>query len=375
MSWSSLSNQRTPLTLGIFPLSSSHFQSANQVKKMFGLDGQKEACSGNSSQPMATHWTLRYREGTKYAWREPPILPILLSTCYWHKQATRAGPCTNPLHKPDEADKAVHYRNFMKEYDNETKGWKSDKNHEKIAKNVFGDWQRNHHRNWLYGDDYATIPGLLDWEMRCALDGNWRGLNHMLVDQELREPELMKPHPEYKLEWKLAVCVHREKQKQDEPRKAKSVEKVVEEERSRYGQMHTWNDSQLAGFIDLMDEQEEEDEQRALAEKEFEVATLLVSMEKANAEAVASSPKVPSPKKRKRTEKKEVTRSSGQSSSDGLRRSSRTKNPKLPSDSLNHPPAPRSPIGTGDNDAPTTNNEQSSTAKPRLVLRLPSACS
>ncbi|KAJ4356166.1 uncharacterized protein N0V89_004196 [Didymosphaeria variabile] len=368
------SRQQTPLTLGVFPLPSWHFQSANEVKKLFDLHVQEEAGSRNSRQPMATHWTLKYREGTKHAWREPPMLPmlpIIPSARYQHKQVTKADLCTIPLHKPGEADKAAHYKNFTKEYNDATRGWKSDKKDEKLAKTVFYDWERKYRRNWLYDDDFATIPGLLDWEMRCALEGNWRGLDHMLVEQQLKEPELMKPHPEYKLEWKLAVCVHREKQKQDEhKKKAKFVEKVDEEECSRYDRMHKWNDSQLAEFTDLMDEQEEEDEQRALAEKEFEVATLLMSMGSASPKAVVSSPKLSPPNKRKRAEKAKVTPSSRQSNSDGLRRSSRTK--KLPPDSLSQTPAPRSLIGpseVNDNDAPTTNS------RPRLVLRLPSACS
>jgi hypothetical protein len=213
-------------TLEVFPLPSAHFQSAKDVEKSFGL--KKVACSKKTRGVAAMDCTSEYHEGTKYTWREPPTLPERRDSS---RNARKEHMTLNRVYKTNEADRAASKKDFERQFGaGKEHGFKKDNDDEKHHKLVFQNWKSNHYPNWRHDNDYATIPGLQDWEMKCALEGNWAGLNHLYPVQKPKEPERMKPFPDDKWTWKLATWVFREKQKHD-AHKEKQKRDALKDER------------------------------------------------------------------------------------------------------------------------------------------------
>ncbi|KAL5375453.1 hypothetical protein DPSP01_011154 [Paraphaeosphaeria sporulosa] len=299
-----------PLTLGVYTLTfESRFQRANDVKMAFRLEGKEDA--GRKSSPKATDWTFKYREGTKHSWMEQPMLTEPdVNVNNW-------GRFWNPLKAPSPKalqDVEVDYSSGAR-FNNKT-------NYE----NVFINWKSNHRRNYDHDDDYATIPYLEDWEMKCALEGNWAGLSHMLPVPRKKHPvqqsgerkfQDMRPLKDWTGEWYLAKNVFRLKQKHDE-----------------------WKKAKMEGYIEAMALHEECDDVAERFEEEVEAADALVaiaggtivSSTDSNATLTASptpSP-APTPKKHKRAARKADTAPIAQSNGDELRRGKRARKATVP---------------------------------------------
>lgn len=323
------SKNQTPLALRVYSLPSSLFQSANNVKKAFHLEGKKEAGRGNR----ATEWTFRYRDGIKHTWKEQPMLTDNLKPITKVTKATRS---SNPIKAP--GPEGLNDFEWCHKYG--ANKWKSGFDQKAYYDNVFHIWKCNHCRNYDYGDDYATIPHLVDWEMKCALEGNWDGLSHMLTvpkkDNPAQQsgemkPESMKPLKMWKWEWSLATRVFRQKQKHDE-----------------------WKVKKMGGYVKAMGLREEWDEvaERRVEEVEkedLEAASTMVTLASMAVESgvkkiesdtatLTASPTptpAPTPKKRKRAAKEAESAPTAQSNGDELRRGKRARKATVPFNSLN----------------------------------------
>ncbi|KAF9738136.1 hypothetical protein PMIN01_03419 [Paraphaeosphaeria minitans] len=343
------SKDQTLLNLGVYTLpSQSRFQSANDVRKAFRLESKEatgpKSSYGRKSSPKARDWTMKYREGTKHSWTEPPV------TLEPDVNVTNWGRFWNPLKAPSPKalkDRGLNYISRAK-LDNMAH-----------YEDVFIIWKSNHRRNYDYDDDYATIPHLEDWEMKCALEGNWARLSHMLTVPKKKNPaqqlgerklENMRPLKDWKGEWYLAKKVFWLKQKHDE-----------------------WKKTKMEGCVEVKDLHKERDDVAESFEEEVEAAESVLAIAgevivpSADSDPTLTANRTPSPapmlKKRKRAVRGAETAPMAQSNGDELRRGKRARKATVPFGSRNEG---RSPVGNRSTTiaAPAPNDNTSNVVAP-----------
>lgn len=310
--------------------SDSRFPSAKDVEKTFHLKSQAQGTP--KSSPKTTSWSLKYPEGTTHTWTEQPMAPEPdeLAAKNWGRFA-------NPLKA--RGPKAIE--DWDKRFSIGEDAWKlgcSDRAHYEA---VFNSWKSDHRLNYEHDCEYATIPYLMESEMKCALEGHWVGLSHMLQVPKGKTPEQyvmgkrlgdMKAIPDYKWEWFLARKVFRLKQKHGEWRMS-LMEEYLQATETEEG----LDEDETATLFALANKSAIERESRIAHDSEA---------------ALTASPTpipAPAPTKRKRAGKKAETAPMAQSNGEEIRRSKRARVSTVPFASLNATPTPhqrRSPIGS-----------------------------
>lgn len=303
--------------------------SAADVKRAFNLQSRfqkpPQPQTSHRRREVAVEWTIKYYDGQEGTCVLPRELPDRRDQ---DLRKTKADRYSIPLFAPTEQDIAAHYERFRKNCHDEKK--ENSRDAEKNAKSIFALWKSNHRRNRVEDDEYAAITGLQDWEMKCALEGNWLGLSHMLEEGQLiGEPGQLKPEPEWKWEWKLAVWVYKEKKAHDEA-KMRARENAREKQKcdsACFERVQTWDRQQWREYSDSLEDREREEEVQRLREEETHVASKAAMV----LTTMANEPRAKTPsKKRKRPEKKEESSSPPtDDSADGVRRSSRPRKPKI----------------------------------------------
>ena len=333
--------------------------SASSVARAFNITAQPQARSRGLAP---TTWNGRYPDGQEFTWKEPaPAKSQVVK--YNHIKAWGLDPNTST----PTADRVEEWKkDFNRDLEGRHKANQSPT--EAKCESIFRAWESNHASNRYDSDfPYTKIEGLVDWEMECALMGDWKRLDHMLIgEQEAEEPEHFKPNPEYKLEWKLAVKVFRLKAAHDKARELAVFELKAGGANVPYTHLV---DRNLAA---IQRDEKNRGKQKRAAPKSKPAPKPRASkpQTKPSAEEGTSESL-----KRKRDDSDATIEASSSSSSTlsasqaceqapgpALRRTTRQRKPKIHLDELNIP-APRPPI----------RSEESTSRKP-LTLRLINRC-
>lgn len=356
--------KREEAILDIFSLPPSEpnqLMSASGVAKTFNITAQPQARSRGLA---STTWNGRYPDGEEFTWKEPAPAKSQVPK-YNHIKAWGLDPNTST----PTADRVEEWKkDFNRDLEGRHKANQSPT--EAKCESIFRTWESNHASNRYDSDfPYTKIEGLQDWEMECALMGDWKRLDHMLIgEQEAGEPEHFKPNLEFKLEWKLAVKVFRLKAAHDKARKIADFEHKLGGGTVPYTHLV---DQNLAA---IQRDEKNRGKQRRAAPKSKPAPKPRASRPQTKPSAKEGTSES---LKRKRDDSEATIEACSSSSptppasqacehapGPALRRTTRQRKPKLHLDELNVP-APRPPI---------TNEEPTSHEPLTLKVRLFSRC-